>query len=1108
MSGVGSVTAMRSPLRTLRFSLIAWGIAVPAAPAVAAPPTKTAVPTVEPAAEATALSREAQDLLRHGHIDAVLARYAQTLADRAPGAALDRHPWPAAEAVPLGRALAAVGRHDEARQVLQAHATTAKPLVAAVLALAEVERQTGSLPVRRKLLFDALKRVPGQPQIMVALGETLLEQGQSLPARKLLDPLADRYEAETLREPLDLVAVARSLALNGYARDANNVFERAEAAAAEPEETIEIELRWGQLLLAKYNYRDADKAFAKVLALQPGHPEAVIGMARVDLDSDHDIGGARRRLDALLARNPRHLDALVLRTEIALHDEDWPGAKAFSQRALQQRPDAVAALHVEAARCRLVDDDPCFAVAEKAARKVNPDDGRLYHVTATWLEQAHRYREVLDLLRTAIERDPSLWQAHAALGLAYARIADDTKAHKHLETAHGGDPFDVRTANQLSVLYDGVLQQMVLLPGRVVDLRVHRKDRKAMERAILPFLQESHDLLAKKYGFVAARPLQVEIFPETEHFSVRTVGLPRLGAHAVCFGHLITSRSPQEAPFNWKMVLHHELSHVFHIQASDGRVPRWLTEGLAMMESAWADPRHRMRADRRAYDRYKQGQLATIERFNLAFSQARSMQDILDAYNQAMLLVEFLNERFGFARLAALVAGHKSGKATADLVQVHLGVAPAVVDKEFAVWLAKQLKRYDKDFRPSVQAVAAELGLKPPEGAALPVVPDADASDGEVAGETPTEEAAIEVGRQAAKEAAEAADLAAKEEARRSAAGEPATAPVDKGSRAALANVVAALQQGRGHTAVKAMKLALAAPAPANPTPQGRLDLCAIRYWLMELSFQVGDKTEARTQAAALTQQAGGVCDGVRARVTLALLARAEGKAAETVQHLTAAQALDPTDGTVVQLFHEIAVRAAQQQDGDATARGWLDALTPGGDTAALRAIVRNVIQNEANSPEPGALLGRLAWRQWQTPASGSVGATAPAAATTPTAGAKDADTARAALSADLLLAAQTIEASHPGNRLGPLFEARHAVAEGKPLAALPPYRLATERSENTAERAEAWCELRDAATSGGARDDAAEAQRRCVIERPAPKPEVPAPATAPARKDLKAIPK
>jgi tetratricopeptide (TPR) repeat protein len=985
----------------------------------------------------TPLSREAGDHLLHGHVEAVLQLFVRAAVARnkpsgSSEIALDRPAWTSTEAGVLAEALMAVGRYPEARKVLTPHVSGKAADPQRILQLVEIERLSGTAPDRLRVLMKALQARPLHPQLLVAAGEVLYETGKAVQARKLLDPLADRFEAEEFKEPLDLLAVAQSLALNGFVRDANRVFEQAEEAATDDRERKIIVTRWGQLFLSKYNWRDADASFAKVLAIDPESADAVAGMARVDLESDHDIAKAKRRLDAALARNPQHPGLLTLRAEAALADEDLPVARGLLKRALQERADLPDALRVQGATCKLADDEGCWKDAEKAALRINGEDGRLYLVAAQWLEVNHRYREVLELLKQALLRQPDLWQAHAALGMAYARIADDTKAKKELETAFAGDPFDTRTVNQLKVLYDqgGVLRQMVLLPGEHVDLRVHRKDRKALERTMLPFLQTAWQGLVQKYGFSPDRPLQVEIFPEVEQFSVRTVGLPQLGAHAVCFGHLITSRSPVDKPFNWKMVLQHELSHVFHIQASDGRVPRWLTEGLAMMESAWADPRWKVHLERRAYGRWKAGRMAPIERFNLAFSQATSMQDIVDAYYQAALLVEYLDGKYGFPKLRNLVAGFKTGRATPQLVQEHLGTTPQALDREFSAWLGTRLAAYAHDFHPTVADLVRSMGL--PEG-------------------TAEDEAPV------------------------------ATAPVAERSsvRATLVTALQSLRAGRTTQAAQLLRDAITVANLAGAPPQDQLDQCTVRYLLMDLAVQSGDRDEAGKHAEVLVQVPGGLCDGVTQRLVLMAQARRHDKRAEAVQHLRRALTLDPEDGMALTAAAEVAAVAYQQLEAErkgvkpAGNDDWLGAVSPQRKSAEIRAMVRRVVASEPNDPRPGTLLAKMAWNDWRAGGTDAV--------------------------PDLQLAAAAIEETEPAGRQAVLTEARLFVARGKPEAALLPYRLAAERAQTREERAEVWCELAEIATKADRPEDAAEAGRHCAVDRP-PEPQTDrtAPKTAP----------
>ena len=111
-------------------------------------------------------------------------------------------------------------------------------------------------------------------------------------------------------------------------------------------------------------------------------------------------------------------------------------------------------------------------------------------------------------------------------------------------------------------------------------------------------------------------PILVEIFPEHDDFAVRTIGLPGIdGALGACFGRVVVDGladarvSPGE--FSWHATEWHELAHVFTLQLSNYRVPRWLTEGISVFEEyrrrsgvgPRADAGVRGRARRRAHVR-------------------------------------------------------------------------------------------------------------------------------------------------------------------------------------------------------------------------------------------------------------------------------------------------------------------------------------------------------------------------------------------------------------------------------------------------------------------------------------------------------------------------
>jgi hypothetical protein len=427
------------------------------------------------------------------------------------------------------------------------------------------------------------------------------------------------------------------------------------------------------------------------------------------------------------------------------------------------------------------------------------------------------------------------------------------------------------------------------------------------------------------------------------------------------------------------------------------------------------------------------------------------MDEVGDAYHQAMFLVEYLNEQYGFAKLQALVAGHRDGSATTDLIVKILGVTPDAIDAAFATWLRQKLIRYDKDFRPSAAVLAKELGLparvRPAEATQEP-----DDGDDATAPDP-----------QPAPEGAPAAT---------------GTTPRDW-----LVQAIGALRQGRPDQAFALLKSELSkvddkAAAP-QPVPGPERDLCAARFLLMELAVDGKDRRTANAQAKALVDVPAGRCDGVRQRIVLALTfmpkaseglsqsltADVAGLVQMRAEILLPALRLDPSDASVGGLWLDLVARAvpALERGDDRDAQAWLKSVANAGNPADLRDIARTVTQLEANDARAPALLGRLAWAGWRVAAAEE----------------------KPRYLEDLRLAAQALEEADPAGRASVLAEARASVAAGSLMAALPVYRLAAERSKTKTERAEVWCELADVAQGTAATADREEAVRRCAAERP-----------------------
>ncbi len=171
------------------------------------------------------------------------------------------------------------------------------------------------------------------------------------------------------------------------------------------------------------------------------------------------------------------------------------------------------------------------------------------------------------------------------------RLGKEDEPFKELQLSYDNGYRDAATVNSLRLLdsyknFDTIRDSTTIL-----------KLNKSEAALLLPYMQsELHTILAtyeKKYQMKLAGPVQVEVYPNHEDFAVRTMGMPGLGALGVTFGKVVAMDSPsarKPGEFNWGSTLWHEMSHVFILSATNHRVPRWFTEGLAVHEEGERSP--------------------------------------------------------------------------------------------------------------------------------------------------------------------------------------------------------------------------------------------------------------------------------------------------------------------------------------------------------------------------------------------------------------------------------------------------------------------------------------------------------------------------------------
>jgi hypothetical protein len=262
------------------------------------------------------------------------------------------------------------------------------------------------------------------------------------------------------------------------------------------------------------------------------------------------------------------------------------------------------------------------------------------------------------------------------------------------------DPYNVRVFNTLE-MYEGVIaKEYVTVNHPRFAIRYKQSERDLLERYVPDLLGRAFDSMQKSYGFTPTTPVGVELYAERENFGIRTGGLPQIAIQGVCFGKTLASMSPANESFNLGMTLWHELSHVFHIQMSKSRVPRWFTEGLAEYETIIARPEWVRENDQELFEAVRSNRLPALGNMSRAFTRAEELEDVGTAYYASSQILVMLADHHGHDKLAEMLRQWGAGKTSEQVMRGVLGKEPAELDREFRVFADKKLARFAQQFMP------------------------------------------------------------------------------------------------------------------------------------------------------------------------------------------------------------------------------------------------------------------------------------------------------------------------------------------------------------------------------------------------------------------------
>ena len=497
------------------------------------------------------------------------------------------------------KVLLAMGQFSEALPLLQ----SLVPDEQTVSLVAEATAMAGQRREAAEQLTKAIEKYPESAFLRMQLAEVQESMGQLSAARKTLNWFAEQDyltkwregELRDLDDAQKLVTIARALdrlaILTGQYRTDLNLhndvllmFTRAYDVL--DRRSVEAHVRAAEFYWAHDNEGAAKDELGQALQINPNHLGAITLMGEMSVDS-YDFDGCERAIGMIQAVNPQHSAASLLTAQLLLTQNLPDEALAYVEGLVKADPDnALYAAHLAACTALKFDRAALDArLSELDARM--PESSLAYDVAGQYLLNAFQFKDAARLLQVAVERTPHWNSPRNRLALAYMQQTDTEKAKPILEEARRLDPFNIQTTNYLRLL-DSILE-FKLAKSDHFAVRYSATDDPFLADEMLQYMEKNYARITSQFAYEPDERTVIELMPTSQDFAVRTVGKPWIGTVGASAGSLITMVAPRgigktNGPFDWCDVTRHEFVHTVTLGATNHRIPRWFTEGLAVSE--------------------------------------------------------------------------------------------------------------------------------------------------------------------------------------------------------------------------------------------------------------------------------------------------------------------------------------------------------------------------------------------------------------------------------------------------------------------------------------------------------------------------------------------
>jgi tetratricopeptide (TPR) repeat protein len=493
-----------------------------------------------------------------------------------------------------------------------------------------------------------------------------------------------------------------------------------EVAVGMPKSPALWHVRYGMLFHERFNNEEAAKLYEEALGIDPKSALAYLGLAQLSAEGFDDK--AADYISRAITMEPKMVEAHEFLANMLLEDLKIDEAGKEADTAIELAPyagaeagansDALEAMAIHAAIDVLQDKNAEADAWLAKISAVNPGYGEGYAIVARHLVLNRRYEDGVAYYRKAIEVDPTDWAARSELGINLMRLGQEDEPKQQLAMSFNNGQTDLPTSNSLKLLDS--YANFVTYTDNATILKLNKKEADLLRPYFEEQLHKAIATYSAKYKMTLPGPVQLEVYPDHPDFEVRALGMPGLGALGVTFGQVVAMDSPSgrvPGEFNWGATLWHEMSHVFILTATNYRVPRWFTEGLAVHEEGQANPEWANRLTPEVVSAIKAKKLLPVADMDKGFIFSEYPGQVLVSYYQAGTICDYIVERWGNDAILGMVHSFTTLKTTPEAIEANLHETPEQFDKDYAAWLDKRVGGTVENFDKWREQLKALVGM-------------------------------------------------------------------------------------------------------------------------------------------------------------------------------------------------------------------------------------------------------------------------------------------------------------------------------------------------------------------------------------------------------------